>query len=76
MDKAVIDLGKSEATARLTLVVYLRRAKRFGDLLLEPMPFEGLSKLGEKHTFQLWLREGVRLKTQAEDLLGLHGGGT
>ena len=42
---------------------------------MEPMPFERLSKLGEKHTFELRLREEVRLKTLAEETLGLHRGG-
>ena len=51
-----VGLGKSKATAGLTFVC-LSRAKRLGDLLIEPMPFERLSKLGEKHTFQLRLRE-------------------
>ena len=53
MNKAVIDLGKSEATAGLTLFVCLSRANRPGDLLIEPMPFERLSKLDEKYTFHL-----------------------
>ena len=74
MDKAVINLGTSEATAGL-IFVCLSRAKRLEDLLIETMPFERLSKLGEKHTFQLRLREKVRLRTLVEDTLGLHGGG-
>ena len=55
MDKAVVDLEKSESTARLTFVC-LSRAKRLVDLLTEPMPFERLSKIGDKPTFQLRLR--------------------
>ena len=51
-DKAVIDLGKSEATAGLTFPC-LNRAKRFLDLLVEPMPFDKLSKLGEKSPLKL-----------------------
>ena len=47
--KAVIYLGKSEATARLAFGC-LSRAKRLVDLLLEPMPFDRLSKLGDKST--------------------------
>ena len=50
MDKAVVDLGKSESTAGLAFVC-LSRAKRLVDLLIEPMPFERLSKLGHKLTF-------------------------
>ena len=56
MDEAAVDLGKSELTAGLTFVC-LSRAKRLVDLLLEPVPFEMLSKLGDKPIFQLWLRE-------------------
>ena len=55
MDKAVVDLEKSESTARLTFVC-LSRAKRLVDLLIEPMPFERLLKIGDKPTFQLRLR--------------------
>ena len=75
MDKAVIDLGKSEATAGLSFVC-LSRAKRLGGPLIEHIFFERLSKLCEKHTFQLRLREEVRLKALAEVTLCLHGGGT
>ena len=73
-DKIVTDPGKSEATAGL-IFVCLSRARRLGDLLIEPMPFERLSKLGERRTFQLRLREEVRLRTLAEDTLDLHGVG-
>ena len=52
MDKAVVDLGKTESTAGLTFVC-LSRAKRLLDLLIEPMAFERFSKLGDKPTFQL-----------------------
>ena len=64
MDKAVVDLGKSESTAGLTFVC-LSRAKRLVDLLIEPMPFERLSKIGDTPTFQLRLREEVRLNNLA-----------
>ena len=47
--KKVIYLGKSEATARLAFGC-LSRAKRLVDLLMEPMPFDRLSKLGDKST--------------------------
>ena len=47
--KAVIYFGKSEATARLAFGC-LSRAKRLVDLLVEPMPFDRLSKLGDKST--------------------------
>ena len=74
MDKAVIGLSNSEATAGLTFVC-LSHAKRLGDLLIEPISFERLSKLGEKHRFQLKLREEVRLKALAEETLSLYRGG-
>ena len=52
--KVVIYLEKSEATARLTFG-YLSRAKRLVDLLVEPMPFVRLSKLGDKSTLNIRL---------------------
>ncbi|CAM9672840.1 unnamed protein product, partial [Ascophyllum nodosum] len=73
MDKAVVDLGKSESTAGLTFVC-LSRAKRLVDLLIEPMPLERLSKIGDTPTFQLRLREEVRLNALARETLRLHGG--
>ena len=73
MDKAVVHLRKSESTAGLTFVC-LSRAKRLVDLLLEPMPLERLSKIGDTTTFQLRLREEVRLGALAGDTLYLHGG--
>ena len=76
MDKAtIIDLGKSESNPGFTLFVCLSRAKRLGDLSIESMPFERLSKFGEKHTFQLRLQEEVRLTALAEETLCLQGGG-
>ena len=50
MDKAVVDLGKSESTVGLTFVC-LSRANRLVDLLIEPMPLERLSKIGDTPTF-------------------------
>ncbi|CAN0005066.1 unnamed protein product, partial [Ascophyllum nodosum] len=73
MDKAVVDLGKSESTAGLTFVC-LSRAKRLADLLIEPMPLERLSKIGDTPTLQLRLREEVRLNALAGETLRLHGG--
>ena len=55
MDKSqVIYLGKSEATARLAFGC-LSRAERLVDLLVEPMPFDRLSKLGDKSTLKIRL---------------------
>ena len=68
-----LDLGKSESTAGLTFVC-LSRAKRLVDLLIEPMPLERLSKIGDTPTFQLRLREEVRLNALAGETLRLHGG--
>ena len=50
--KAVIYLGKSEATARLAFG-RLSRAKRLVDP--EPMPCDRLSKLGDKSTLKIRL---------------------
>ena len=44
------------------------------DLLIEPMPFEKFSKLGDKPTFQLRLQEEVRLRALTGETLHLHGG--
>ena len=73
MDKAVVDLGKSESTAGLTFVC-LSRAKRLVDLLIEPKPLDGLSKIGNTPTFQLRLREEGRLRALAGETLHLHRG--
>ena len=73
MDKAVVDLGRSDSTAGLTFVC-LSRAKRLVDLVIEPMPLERLSKIGDAPTFQLRLREEVRLRALAGQTLRLHGG--
>ena len=73
IDKAVVDLGKSESTAGLTFVC-LSRAKRLVNLLIEPMSFERLSKLGDKPTFQLRLRGEVRLRASTGETLHPRGG--
>ena len=73
MDKAVVDLGKSESTAGFTFEC-LSRAKRPVDLLIKSMPLEWLSKIGDTPTFQLRLREEVRLNALAGETLRLHGG--
>ena len=52
--KAVIYLGKSEATARLAFEC-LSRAKRLVDVLVEPIPFDRFSKLGDKSTLKIRL---------------------
>ena len=44
------------------------------DLLMEPMPLERLSKIGDTPTLQLRLREEVRLNALAGETLRLHGG--
>ena len=72
VDKAVIDLGEFEATAGLTFVC-LSHAKRLVDLLVEPIPFDRLSKLGEKTILKLRLEEEVRLKAVAVETLLRHG---
>ena len=73
MDKTVVDLGKSESTAGLTFVC-LSRVRRLVDLLIEPMPLERLSKIGDTLTFQLPMREEVRLNALAGETLRQHGG--
>lgn len=51
-EKAVIDLRKSKVTAGLTFVCP-SLAKRLVNLLIEPISFDKLSKLGEKPTSKL-----------------------
>ena len=52
--KAVIYLGKFEVTARLNYGC-LSRAKRLVNLLVEPMLFDRLAKLGDKSTLKIRL---------------------
>ena len=52
--KTVIYLEKSEATVMLAFGC-LNRAKRLVDLLVEPMPFDRLSKLCDKSTLKIRL---------------------
>ena len=52
--KTVNNLGKSEATARLEFWC-LSRAKRLVDLLVEPIPFDRLSELGDESTLKIRL---------------------
>ena len=66
--KAVVNLEKSEATVRLALGC-LSRAKRLVDRLVEPMPFDRLSKLGDKPTLNIRLRSAH----QAVETLLRHG---
>ena len=73
MDKAVVNLGKPESTAGLTFVCLIR-AKLLVDLVIEPLPLERLSKIGDTSTFQLRLRVEVRLRALAGETLHLHGG--
>ena len=72
MEKAVVDLGKSEYTAGLTFAC-LSRAKRLVNLLIEPMPLERLPKIDDPPTFQLRLREEVRFRALSGETLHLHG---
>ena len=72
VDKAVIDLGKFEATAGLA-PVRLSRAKRLVDFLMERMPFDRSSKLGEKPTIKLRVEEEIRIKTVSIETLPRHG---
>ena len=51
---AVIYLGKSEPTVGLAFR-FLSRAKRLVDILVESMPFDRLSKLGDKSTLKIRL---------------------
>ena len=72
VDNAVIDLRKFETTAGLTFGC-LNHAKRPRDLLVEPMSFERLSKLGKKPTLKIRLEKGVQLNTVAVETILRHG---
>ena len=65
--------GKVRVYSGMTFVCP-SRAKRLVDLLIEPMPLERLSKVGDTPTFQLRLREEVRLDALVGETLKLHGG--
>ena len=52
LDKAVVDLGPKEACTGLTFVC-LSRAKRFVDLIVEPMSFDRIGNLGKSSTMKV-----------------------
>ena len=60
LEKAAIDLGSKEACTGLTFV-RLSRAKRLADLMVEPISFDRICKLGNSDTMKARLREEVRL---------------
>ena len=64
-DKAAIDLGPKEACTGLTFVC-LSRAKRLGDLIVEPMSFNRIGNLGNSSTMKARLQEEVRLVELAQ----------
>ena len=65
LDKAVIDLGPKEACTGLSFVC-LSRAKRLVDLIVEPMSFDRIGKLGNSSTMKARLQEEVRLAVLAQ----------
>ena len=65
LDKAVLDLGPEEACTGLTFVC-LSRAKRLVDLMVEPMSFDRIVKLGNSSTMKARLQEVVRLVELAQ----------
>ena len=65
LDKVVIDLGPKEACTGLTFVC-LSRAKRLGDLMVEPMSFDRIGNLGNSSTMKARLQEEVRLVELAQ----------
>ena len=56
LDRVVIDLGPKEACTGLTFVC-LSRAKRFVDLMVEPMSFDRKGNLGNSSTMKARLQE-------------------
>ena len=68
LQMAVIDLGVKEACTGLTFVC-LSRAKNIRDLIVEPMAFDRLSRLGESPTLKARLNEEVRLRQLSVDTI-------
>eukprot|EP00904_Undaria_pinnatifida_P006503 jgi/Undpi1/2983/HiC_scaffold_14.g06360.m1 len=69
LEKAVIDLGPKEACTGLTFIC-LSRAKRLADLMVEPMSFDRIGKLGNSDTMKARLREEVWLVDVAQSTRG------
>ena len=65
LDKVVIDLGPKEACTGLTFVC-LSRAKRLVDLIVEPISFDRIGKLGNSSTMKARLQEEVRVVELAQ----------
>ena len=68
LSMAVIYLGKREACTGLTFVCP-SGAKRIVDLIVEPMPFDRLNKLGQSPVPRARLDEEVRLRLLADQTL-------
>ena len=73
IEKAVIDLRPKEACTGLTFVC-LSRAKRLPDLVVQPMSFVRIGKLGNSDTMKARLREEVRLVDLAQSTRGRYTG--
>ena len=65
----VIDLRTKEACTGLTLV-FLSRAKRQADLMVEPMSFDRIGKLGNFDNVKARLGKEVRLMDLAQSARG------
>ena len=73
LEKAVIDLGPTEACTWPTFVC-LSRAKRLADLIVEPMSFDRIGKLENSDTMKARLREEVRLVELAQSTRCMYTG--
>ena len=71
--QAVVDLGVKESCTGLTFVC-LSRAKNIRDLVVEPMAFDRLSRLGESPTLKARMDEEVRLRQLALDTVSRYLG--
>ena len=74
LDKVVIDLGPKEACPGLTFV-FLSRAKRLVDLIVEPPSFDRIGNLGNSSTMKARLQEEVRCEVSTEHEGKVHGHG-
>ena len=72
IEKAMIDVAKSLATAGMTSVCF-SRVKRLVDLLVGNRPFDRLSNLGNNLILKIRLEEEVRLEVLAVETLLRHG---
>jgi ATP-dependent DNA helicase PIF1 len=68
IDKAVIDLGKSEQSLGLTFVA-LSRLRNFRDFLIYPFALDRLNKISQSTSLQPRLKEEARIRLLIQNTL-------